>query len=205
MQVTIKNRLEFIEETHSYFLDSKPIPSVTQILSNVGLYPDFQYVDPWYAERGTRVHKACHYLDLGTLDWATLRKQDRGKMIIPYVESYQLFKQIYEFETVKSESRLYDENYWYAGTADKFGTIMIPSGRINAIIDLKCGSPEPGYQYQLAGYSAAEGKHHSRLRFGVYLKGDGSLAEVREYKNGADYEIFRAACLVYHARKRKEK
>lgn len=195
-------RLEFNEVDHAYLLDGKPIPSVTTILSNVGLYPDFQFIDPWYAERGTRVHKACHFLDRGTLDREKLEAQDKGRVIIPYIESYEKFKDVFKVELIDSEIQLFDETYWYAGTADKFLKIEWGGQEREALIDLKCGQPEWGYQFQLAGYGYAKGLHYSTLRLGVYLKKDGSLPQVIEYSNTEDFNIFLAATVTHRAKQR---
>lgn len=198
-------RLKFQEEDHSYTLDGIPIPSVTTILSNVGLYPDFQFVDEWYAERGKRVHKACHFLDKGTLDREKLEAQDKGGLILPYVESYEKFKEVFEIQVNESEIQLFDETYWFAGTADKVIRIRWEGQFRDAVVDLKCGGPEFGYQYQLAGYSFAMGDHYSKLRIGVYLQKDGSLSKIIEYDKPGDFDEFKAACVVYHAKQRKEK
>ena len=193
-------RLEFKEEDHTYFLDGKPIPSVTKILGDVGLYPDFRLVDPWYAERGSMVHLACHYLDQGTLDRESLDAE-----ILPYIESYEKFKEVFKVEVLESEIQLFDETYWYAGTADKLVNINWNMQIREAMADLKCGGPEFGYQHQIAGYSLARGNHYSRLRLGVYLQKDGTCAKVLEYPHPSDFEEFKAACVVYHAKQRKGK
>lgn len=188
-------RLEFDEGPHLYYLDGELIPSVTTILSHEGLYPDFEFVDRWYAERGSLVHLATHYLDNGTLDRESLDSE-----ILPFIESYEKFKEVYRFQVEESEIRLYNETYWFCGTADKVGKILWNGQVREALIDLKCGQPEWGYQFQLAGYSFAKGLHYSTLRLGVYLKKDGSLPQVIEYTDTNDFSIFHAATILYHAK-----
>ena len=62
---------------HVYSLNGLIVPSVTQILSNVGKRPDFSRVDPEVLEAkrqlGTLVHEACMVLAEGDdLDWEAL-------------------------------------------------------------------------------------------------------------------------------------
>ncbi len=190
--------LEFEEETHTYRLDGKIIPSVTEILTDVGLYPDFSMTDPWYAERGSLVHLATHYYDNGTLDPDSIDDEIHG-----YLKSYLEFKNVYLFDVKESEMRVHDPIYWYAGTADKLGDIDWDGQRREALPDLKCGPPEYGYQFQIAGYSMARGLHHSTLRLGVYLNKNGKLPKVIEYNDPGDFEIFKAATLLFHAKRKR--
>jgi len=196
-----QQRLKFNEEDHSYLLDGKPIPSVTTILRDVGLYPDFQFVDDWYAERGTRVHQACHYLDKDTLDLDQLVTDDEQGIIVPFVESYKKFKLDYKFQVEGSEIQVFNEAFWYAGTYDKKGTIIFDGVKRDTITDLKCGGPEFGYQFQLAGYALAENNPYT-LRLSVHLDKAGKLPNIIEHDQPGDFEIFKAGCLVHHAKNR---
>ena len=191
-------RLKFDEENHLYYLDGKPIPSVTTVLADVGLYPDFSMIDPWYAERGSLVHLACHYDNQGRLNESTVDEKIAG-----YLESFRKFKNDYEVEIIESEMRLFNEAFWYAGTADGHCELNWNRVRREALYDIKCGPPMHGYQFQLAGYGYAKGLHYSTLRLGVYLKKDGSAPAVREYLDPDDISLFQSATNVYHAKRRK--
>lgn len=60
--------VEFEKDTHTYRLNGKVIPSVTQVLSKVGISPDYATVDEETlkaaAERGTEIHREIS-------EWAT--------------------------------------------------------------------------------------------------------------------------------------
>ena len=58
--------LVFNEDNHTYELDGRPLPSVTEILS---ILNDFSDVSPYVlaqaARRGTLVHEYCEMIDYG--------------------------------------------------------------------------------------------------------------------------------------------
>lgn len=196
------SRLRFIEKTHEYFLDGKPIPSVTTILHDVGLYPSFDYVEDYYRDRGTLAHLACHYDDLGTLDEKKLDEKLRG-----YIESYRKFKKKTKFVVEESETKLFNEVLWYAGTEDKFGLIRFGFSGLHrhASIDLKCGPFCGGYQYQSAAYVGCRENRYSILRFSVHLDKSGGLPTVIEHENRSDFHVFEAATTIYHLKRKVKK
>jgi len=61
-------KIDFDEISHTYTVDGKDKPSVTQILKAVGLFPDFWGNDEdlaWYMRRGSMVHKGVEHI----LEW----------------------------------------------------------------------------------------------------------------------------------------
>lgn len=169
--------LTFNEERHEYHLDGRLVPSVTQVLRGAGLISLVDFADEerklmvelGYSTaslvpsdilqhalaRGTRVHKACHYLSEGLLDWDTVDDKDRG-----YVSAAAQFLADSRFELlldpdgrpIGRELRLYSHRYVYAGTTDLVGRW---NGQL-AIVDWKTGNPEDVCaDLQLAAYENA--------------------------------------------------
>ena len=192
------NVLEFDEEAHIYKLDGREIPSVTTILTDVGLYPSFEFVKPWYAERGTMTHRACHLLDMGTLLESSVDERIKG-----FVDSYRTFKDLYKFQLFESELRVFSREYWYAGTLDKTGLMLIKGKMEDVLLDLKCGGPEFGYQFQTAGYAITQKNRYTTRRISVHLDEGGGIPKLVFHDNPSDFNIFLAAVSVHHAKRRK--
>lgn len=81
--------LTFEEDTHTYRLDGMVVPSVTQILKELG-FVDFSGIDPEVlrkkAELGTYVHKCCELLFQQDLDIENVDPEALG-----YVRAFEKF------------------------------------------------------------------------------------------------------------------
>lgn len=188
------DRLTFDEDQHRYFLDGREIGSVTTILSGVGLKKtDFGPDGDWYARRGTMVHKACHYLDQGVLDWNTVDER-----IVGYVRAWEDWKEFTGVEIVKSEGKVFSETWWYAGTEDK-----VVRGFLGSLddmgLDLKTGAPDAADQLQTAGYVMARcpSDYFNKKRAALYLKEDGKW-ELKPHEERGDFNIFQSAVNLYN-------
>uniref|UniRef100_A0A6M3J914 Putative PD-(D/E)XK nuclease superfamily protein n=1 Tax=viral metagenome TaxID=1070528 RepID=A0A6M3J914_9ZZZZ len=108
--------LLFDEGRHLFTQEStgQILPSVTQVLSKMGLAPDYFWVDPWYALRGTHVHKATELHENGALDESTVDDE-----IAPYLAAYQKFRKEWAGEIIKTEYRMWHPTYRYAGIVDR--------------------------------------------------------------------------------------
>ncbi len=137
-------KFTFDEVTHTYCLGGKKLPSVTQILDTVGLISSFAKSET-AALRGSLVHKACHYLAEGKLDWASVDAR-----ILGYVLAYQKFLDETRFEPEILECSQYHRDYLYAGTPDAVGK-HIKMGRY--LYDIKTGSPAKYHGLQTAAYA----------------------------------------------------
>lgn len=137
--------LQFDEATHRYTVGGRIIPSVTQIISAVGLY-EFDFVSKETlaiaAERGRIVHKAIEWHEQGLLDESSLDPELAG-----YFEAYLAAKKAGELpeKPTAIEQRVYSAKYQYAGTLDQmFGERWIH--------DHKTGAESPVHGLQLSGY-----------------------------------------------------
>jgi hypothetical protein len=112
--------ITFVPDTHEYFdASGQRWPSVTETLERVGLV-DFSSIPKPIRlaalARGSRVHRAAHFLTEGTLDWNSVADEEKG-----YVEACALFLATSEFEIAGQERLVWHPKYRYAGTTDAFG------------------------------------------------------------------------------------
>ena len=170
--------LQFNEERHEYTLGGVVLPSVTTIISAVGLY-DFDHVSAETlriaAERGTIVHTCIELYELGELDESSIDPELAG-----YFESYLKMKEAGLLPERPSaiEKRIYSEKYKYAGTLDQ----MFADDWIN---DIKTGLPGAEHGLQLSAYWLALHENITdkpRRLTGTYLHRDGSCGDLIDYR-----------------------
>lgn len=182
--------ISFDEINHKYTFEGLTLPSVTQILSAVGL-PDLSAISStilqWKAELGTMVHLATELDDQNELDYGSL--DDR---IIPYLEAYQRFKFESGFEIIDMERMVFDPALKYAGKLDRFGIL---NGK-KALLDIKTGVFDP---MSVGPQTAAYARAYTDLkckRYALQLKDDGNY-KLHRLNNDNDFNIFLSALNVY--------
>lgn len=184
-------QVRFVAESHEYFFGSERLISVTQALNEAGLINSDWYTD-FGRERGTWVHQALEWLDLGELE-----RPEEGNPLLAYIEAYEQFMFDCRVTWDHVELRLVDPARRLAGTLDRAGTL---NGR-KAVCDLKTGAPERWHAIQLSayldllktsGYYADVPVIH---RYGLYLTADGKYRLI-EYTDRRDRQIFNAALTV---------
>lgn len=165
--------LQFDEEAHRYTVNGRIIPSVTQIISAVGLY-EYDYVSKQTlavaAERGRIVHTYIEWYEQGLLDESSIDPDLGG-----YFEGYLAAKAAGEIPEAPTaiEERVYSEKYQYAGTLDQmYGEDWIH--------DHKTGEESPTHGLQLSGYWLAR---HPDLREKP------ARLTCGYYRNNGDYKI----------------
>ena len=179
----MSNLITFDEAKHEYRrVDSGLlVPSVTGIIKNAGII-NTDWIDDYYLERGKWVHLACEYYDLGCLDHNTVDDAISG-----FVQSYINFRQASPNVLIYPdgiEKIVYNPTWNYVGTVDR---ICMVNG-LDAIIDLKSGSPARWHGLQLSGYSLALGGGYRR--YGLYLHKDGKKGTLIEYDDQSDDDVF---------------
>ena len=195
------NEFRFDKADHSYWLGKTRLIGVSDAIQAAGL-KDFSRIAPDVLEharqRGTVVHTACHFLDEGDLDWATVSPE-----IEPYVRAWERFKKETGVELLGIEKPLFHATLGFAGTPDRVVNLYPHKG----IIDLKTYAPDAVTGIQLAGYSYLELGQQSPLdapkRWGLWLKDDGKYG-LREYTDRGDEAVF-MACLIIAKFKRSAK
>lgn len=166
---------------------------VTALLAEAGLI-DRTWFSEEGATRGTSVHQACHYYDMGELDEESL-----DPILAPYVEGWKKFRADTGVTILKCEERIDNERLGVTGKPDRI--IEWPSVGF-AVVDIKSGSLSDWTAIQLAAYKLLllqDGWDTAKplKRFAVNLPGDGTY-KVKEYKDRADEGIFLAALAIHN-------
>ena len=192
---------QFLPETHTYKVSDRIVPSVTQILEDVGIV-DYSRLPGSTREmalrRGSAVHAACHYDDEGDLDETQLAPE-----ILPYLQAWRKFRASVGWEWDRIEFRSYQERYDYCGQLDRAATI--PGKSTQVLLDIKTGVAQYWTRYQVAAYAAFFENPRAYLRMAVELHKDETF-KVHEYPGrdwAADFAVFSAALVVYREKRRK--
>jgi len=191
--------LAFEPVTHEYRIDGVVRPSVTQLLEDAGLTPDYSLVPQpvlqHARERGIHIDACCDLLDADDLDWRSVHPE-----AVPYVEAWLAFREYEGFTPIASQIPLYHPVYGYAGTTDVVG--VLPGSR-PAIVERKATAKmSPTYALQTAGY-ALDGLWYAPpgggqlapvpwerpVRLGVHLRRDGRYTLV-PYDDPEDLAAF---------------
>lgn len=144
----VTDGLTFHDPSHTYRLGGKVLPSVTQIIKNMGLGVDYSAVPPDVlrraAARGSEVHRLTALMDRGEFDANT----EFDPALEPYLDAWAKYRASAEWEFILIEEPLASEADATAGTVDRFG---LRQGR-PSILDIKCAlSYHRSYELQVNG------------------------------------------------------
>jgi hypothetical protein len=149
--------LQFDPIQHAFTWKGQPVPSVTQVLRDMGLASSWFKDDPIYRERGSAVHTASAYIDDGTFDESSTHPD-----LLGYTKGYERFLADTRFKAQASEVAVYSPALKVAGITDKYGV----SNDRTWLLDLKSGKSAPkGVELQLGMYRLLLGN-------GITLKGE---------------------------------
>ncbi len=190
--------VELLDGPHRYLchVHGTSYPSVTEIPKPF-LGDRFGFVDPEKLEaareRGSLVHRATHEFDDNELDWEGWREfdRDRAQPILPYVESYRLWRDATGFIPTEIEKVVFDHNMRVAGTLDRKGYLF---GELS-IIDLKSGEVGRETALQTAGYAILDGSIACK-RYGLRLI-PGKMARLVPFADPLDILAFKAFVTAY--------
>ena len=140
--------IHFDEATHTYWLQDRRLPSVTEVLKP--LYGDLRFVDQdlldYKSDLGRAVHKAIELHVLDGLDYSTL-----DDLVAQYFSQYLHFEWETGFKATASE-QIVHHSMGYAGMLDLAGSL----GDTHAVIDAKTTAAlSKAVALQLAAYRAA--------------------------------------------------
>lgn len=200
--------LHFDPLVHEYRRpDGLRVPSVTEILSAVGVSTDFealrassdriaQAID-LKRDIGTALHADAHAFDDHDLDWSTVDPR-----VLPYLEAWVTFRANTGLQPTTRERRVYNALHGYAGTLD--GIFDKPGGG-RVLVDIKTGDPEDsGCAFQTAAYAAAHQLEHGdepaiTERWGVQLVPAAAVPyRIHVYTSWQDWQKFQAFVTTYH-------
>jgi hypothetical protein len=192
--------LHFDPDTHTYTLDGKKLPSVTEIIAPItaGKYPPNAGVVQAAAARGTRIHELCALYDMDALP-------DEFELeCVPYVQAWADFCRDYKPEWLYIEQPLYFQSVCdtsFAGTVDRIGCI---DGKL-CVVDIKTAQSmdrpaKIALATQLHAYQLlASELHITGENFGVQLMKDGTYRLQKEKDIMRKYE-FDTASLFWSLR-----
>jgi hypothetical protein len=200
-------RLQFDEETHTYRLEGRELPSVTTVLGAVGYYDHLRNVPPEKLElarrRGVMAHRAIQLYIQNKLDFSTVSDEVYGR-----VEGFAAWCKDTGFRPARrsTEVRVFSPSYRYAGTVDALGRI----GTRRVLVDYKTPvsmdtSAKKAAALQTAAYQYALPEPEGFERVVLHLPGDGKYEEgeplVTDARATRDFHIFLAALTVFNHRR----
>ena len=140
------DQLKFIPESHEYWVGEQRVPNVTGIIDYWNLIDTTHYPEE-VKEDGSALHLACEYDDLGVLHEPSLTPP-----MVNRIQAYRAFKENHECVWDMTEKKLYHPKFWYAGTLDRSGLVVIDNEPRQTLVDLKRGLFLPCYRLQTAAY-----------------------------------------------------
>lgn len=183
-------QVEFDAATHTYTVDGKVLPSVTQILQEVGLV-DSRWFNDEACERGQAVAIITELYDKGILvDESRIADGLRG-----YLDAWKGFCGAVGYVNGDIEQPLASLEMGYAGTPDR---VCYCFARCT-VLDIKAGVPMPHYEMQTAGYSRLVTPPVLH-RACVYLQANGGY-KIRQHDNPRDWDDFAAALRIVNLKR----
>lgn len=199
-------KLEFREESHTYWLGERELPSVSSILAPV---VSFDGINPEVLERKSAIGKATHLL----CEWHDLKvaidKSSIDDAVLPYFEAYKRFCREVKPKWALVEVCDHHRTHGYAGTLDRLGWINKEPWQI----DLKTvAQVSPATGLQTAAYSGIYASSTANVpvkdnplanhkRGALQLKPDGSYRLI-EFKDPADWPTFLSLLTIFNWRKK---
>jgi hypothetical protein len=192
-------RLTFRTDDHSYWLGTRRLPSVTQVLSDVGV-ADFSapHFSDDVKERGSIIHQMIALDVEEQLDDASVTDELR-----PYLEGWRLFLSESHAAIEFWEQPICDPELGYAGRLD--GIVVLPQAGATrrTVIDVK-RALYPSAGPQVAAYTrCARHLYETPVLFNraaLILPGDGSYM-LRPLTDANDEHTFLAALRLFHWRR----
>lgn len=166
----MEHTFKFSSDKHQYFINSRPVPSVTQVIDET-LPGAIWKADEYFLGRGTAIHACMALLAKG-------KCFDYDTAIDGQVTAGRRFFAEMKPEVLDVEGQIYSEQYQFAGTLDLQCRI---NGR-NIILDWK-SALSPVAEIQIGGYAVERYKPNWGLV--VALQEDGS------YKCGEMFKLDR--------------
>lgn len=192
--------LQFDPIGHIYQYRGRRVPSVTQVLKDMGLV-DYskipQDVLQLACARGTAVHIATQLWDENDLEESSIADELR-----PYLTAWMRFRNETGFLCELNEARGYDPSLVVAGTLDRSGLLC----KSAVILDIKTGILLPGHALQLTAYAQFFAAPRKYRRYVVQLKDDATykLTEFPIETYARDLMTWQAAASLWHWRSNRQ-
>ena len=161
----------FDPDGHLYFIDGRPVPSVTQIIQAI-LGDAIWHASDWYLERGRVVHACCALIARG-------KRFEHDPQIAGQVAACRLFFKEHDIDDVlEVEQPMHSTRYMFAGTMDLH---CLFNGR-DTILDWK-SALSPVAEIQVGGYAI----ERPQAKWGMIV----ALQENGKYKAGEMFKLER--------------
>lgn len=108
----------FDVEQHKYYHGGEEIPGVSTILRETKRQQSYDGFNPFYAQKGSYIHRAIELEVAGKLDEATVDER-----VLPYLKAFRAFRKDYKPIIYATEQIVYHPVHRYAGTYDLCMTI----------------------------------------------------------------------------------
>ena len=195
--------INFIEESHTYWTEMDgatymEVPSVSSILTEM-LGLDYAKINPFYADRGTAVHKAIELTHEDNLDESSVDEE-----VKPFLDGYFDFLEKTKFKPMLWEQRLFSKRLWVAGTMDIAGTIGFQILNQRHLIDIKTGQKQKWHQLQTAGYALMLSEEMERQKTPITIErhclyiDKKSKWKLDPHNNKSDFSVFESMATVYN-------
>lgn len=181
-------RLDFDAQTHTYTLDGRRLPSVTEVLAPLIDYSRVpQDVLEAAREFGSHVHTACDLFNRDELDWSSL-----DDALVPYVSAWKQFLEDTGAVVIESETPVYHAQLGYAGTPDVVlawdSRVVIPDLKSTAVVPPTVGPQTSAYA---KAYQHMHGGREPERRC-IQLNADGTY-RVHRKREPSDWSYFLSA------------
>lgn len=198
------SNLHFDAATHTYSVDGVIVPSVTQVLEDVGIVDYSGIPEPIREaalERGRLVHLCTQYDEELEREGQRLADSEIDPALSGFVEAARRFRRETGFAPNLIEHRGFHRGYRYAGTLDRTGTFR--GSTMNDIVDYKTGTAAEWVKYQTAAYAAFFERPRMMRRLCVELHADGTytipfVCEGREFQE--HFNVFLSALNVFRVK-----
>lgn len=177
--------LKFDAAQHIYRWGDTVVPSVTQIMEDVGVI-DYSHIPDGIRgmalERGSLVHEITAMDDEDQLEESSV-----DEALMPYLLAWRKFRADSQLVMSMVEHRAYNPTFRYAGTLDRSGTIAINgANQADVLVDLKTNDAPEWTRFQTAAYAAFFESPRRFRRLAVELHKDATY-RVQEF-SGSDWQ-----------------
>lgn len=169
--------ITFDPTTHTYALDGKQLPSVTEVLRSVGII-DTAWCDQWSRDKGSKLHRALELYDADGLDEEMLDPE-----LAPYLVQWKAFLAASRAKITGVEQVIANALHGYAGMLDRR---LLLYGSQDAVLDIKTNTAPAWVGLQLAAYAACLGPKVRRYSLALTKTG----FKLREHTDRADWPRF---------------
>ena len=190
--------LEFDKDAHSYRLNGKSVPSVTQLLESNGI-SDFSMVKPDILDRAINYGHAIHEMT----QWDDEDRLDESTVDEKLQEPLRLWREFCEPKIEKwvaIEMPVASTRYGYAGMLDRVA--LAKNGEL-WLLDIKSGAPTTAHAIQLSGYENAyremTGERRTIHRFTIILNNKLKIKPhgKTQFDFQRDFNVFKSAITIH--------